>query len=125
MSTLPCRHIQTIVDQIQPTMNLLRNMDSLHPEVLHQHGIVPEDYNGGLVFRSAIESIRGTFIASSTSGRQGLVENVIEKMKQQDKIADYRVTSSGSRCDFEVLVEPNYYAAIEVKGGEGNSIGIF
>ncbi len=105
-------------------MNLLRNLDSLHPEVLQQHGIVPSDYNGGLVFRSAIESIRGTFIASSTSGRQGLVENVIEKLKQQSRIEDYRVTSSGSRCDFEVLVEPGYYGAIEVKGGEGNSIGI-
>lgn len=124
MATLPCQHQIRVVNQIDPTIDLLKNMDEWHPDVLLAHGIEPDDYNAGLVFRSAVESIRGTFIASSTTGRQGLVSDVLEKMRQSALIVDYKATSSGSRCDFEVAVEPNYYAAVEVKGGEGNSINI-
>lgn len=67
---LPCKHIERVTNQVQPAIELLSNMDILHPDVLRQHAIQPEDYKKGLVFRSAIESIRGTFIASSTKGRE-------------------------------------------------------
>lgn len=101
-------------------------MDELHPEVLQQHGIEPINYKHGLVFRSAVEQIRGRFIASSTNSRQGLVSDVLENLLQRSWIADYQPTSSNSRCDFSVVIRhnPDYFAAIEVKGGEGNSINI-
>lgn len=73
---LPCRHEERVTEQVQPTIDLLTNMDIWHPDVLLQHAIQPDDYKGSLVFRSAIESIRGTFIASSTTGREGLVKDV-------------------------------------------------
>lgn len=92
--TLPCKHEKGVTDQVQPTIDLLTNLDEMHPEVLLQHAIQPDDYKKGLVFRSAIESIRGTFIASSTPGRQGLVGDVLENLKQRSKIADYGQTSS-------------------------------
>jgi hypothetical protein len=75
---LPCKHEERITRQVKPTIDLLTNMDVLHPDVLLQHAIQPGDYKGGLVFRSAIESIRGTFIASSTTGREGLVKDVLD-----------------------------------------------
>lgn len=53
---LPCRNNPRIVSQIEPAINLLTNMDVLHPDVLLQHAIQPEDYKAGLVFRSAVES---------------------------------------------------------------------
>jgi hypothetical protein len=123
---LPCRHHERITKQVHPTINLLRNMDTLHPEILREHDIQPEDYNGSLVFRSAVESIRGSFIASSTTSRQGLVQGILSKMHLSGRIADFQQTSSGSRCDFRVVVQrdPDYFASIEVKGGEGNSINI-
>src|SRR5437868_13273045 len=101
-------------------------MDELHPEILRQHGIQPYDYRHGLVFRSAIEQIRGRFIASSTKARQALVADVLENLARRNLIAEYQATSSMSRCDFSVVAErnPDYFAAIEVKGGEGNSINI-
>ncbi|MBF6612413.1 MAG: hypothetical protein IVW55_04725 [Chloroflexi bacterium] len=63
-------------------------MDVLHPEILLQHDIQPADYKGSLVYRSAIESIRGSFIASSTVGREALVRSVLEELKQRAWIAD-------------------------------------
>ena len=124
--TLPCRHEERITKQVQPTINLLTNLDVLHPDVLLQHQIQPADYKSGLVFRSAIESIRGRFIASSTTSREGLVKVVLDSLLQQHRIADYSQSSHVRRYDFTVALErnPDYFAAIEVKGGEGNSINI-
>ncbi|WP_124328515.1 hypothetical protein [Desulfonema ishimotonii] len=101
-------------------------MDILHPEILLQHSIQPVDYKNGLVFRSAIESIRGTFIASSTSGREGLIKDVLENMKKRNVIADYKQNRGKRRYDFTVQLcnNPDTFACIEVKGGEGNSINI-
>jgi hypothetical protein len=93
---------------------------------LLQHAIQPEDYKKGLVFRSAIESIRGAYIASSTTGREGLVKDVLENFLQRGRISGYSQGRSRERYDFTVVLErnPDYFAAIEVKGGEGNSINI-
>jgi len=101
-------------------------MNVLHPDVLVQHDISPEDYKDGLVFRSAVESIRGNFIASSVTGREGLVGSVLERLLRRGQIADYRRQGGKNRFDFAVAVkqDPDYCAAIEVKGGEGNSINI-
>ncbi len=125
-STLPCKHEKRVTQQVKPTIDLLTNMDTLHPEVLRQHQIQPIDYKGGLVFRSAIESIRGTFIASSTTGREGLVNDVLENLSQREKIVEFTRSGSSRRYDFSVALErnPDYFVAVEVKGGEGNSINI-
>jgi hypothetical protein len=98
----------------------------LHPGVLLQHAIQPADYKSGLVFRSAIESIRGTFIASSAPSRESMVKDVLDNLLQHALIADYRQSSGKARYDFEIVMahNPDYYAALEVKGGEGNSINI-
>jgi hypothetical protein len=123
---LPCSHQKRVTDQVQPTVELLTELDMLHPDVLRQHSIEPVDYKSGLVFRSAVESIRGQFIASSTTGREGLVRDVLENLKQRGNIVDYEQVGSRSRHDFTVMIlrNPDYFAAVEVKGGEGNSINI-
>lgn len=123
---LPCRHDDRIVDQVQPTINLLTNMDVLHPDILLQHSIQPADYRGSLVFRSAVESIRGRFIASSTLGREALVREVLESLLQRGMIAGYKQSSGSGRYDFTIALvgNPGTFAALEVKGGEGNSINI-
>lgn len=123
---LPCKHEARVTGQVQPTIDLLSNMDGLHPDVLLAHEIQPEDYKGGLVFRSAVESIRGTFIASSTTGREGMVKGVLEKMLERNCIKAFKQSSGKARYDFTVKVtdNPDYNVALEVKGGEGNSINI-
>lgn len=124
MSTLPCCNENRVTDQVQPTIELLTKMDEQHPDVLLQHGIQPIDYHGGLVFRSAIESIRGTFIASSRPNREALVNDVLENLAQRRSIQEFKQTGGSQRYDFEITLQTNIFAAIEVKGGEGNSINI-
>lgn len=123
---LSCKNEERVTQQVQPAIDLLSNMDHLHPDVLLAHRIQPADYKGGLVFRSAIESIRGSFIASSKTGREGLVADVLENLVQQSLIMGYKKTGGRARHDFEVVLDqdPGYFAALEVKGGEGNSINI-
>lgn len=123
---LPCKHEERITEQVQPTVDLLTNFDVLHPDILLQHAVQPDDYKKGLVFRSAIESIRGSYIASSTTGREGLVKDVLDNLMHRGRINDYSQGRSRERYDFTVILRrnPDYFAAIEVKGGEGNSINI-
>jgi hypothetical protein len=123
---LPCKHVDNVVAQVHPTIELLTDLDELHPEILLQHAVQPADYKGGLVFRSAVESIRGRFAASSTTQREGLVSEVLDLLQKQSRIVDYARTSARERYDFTIGIErdPDYFVALEVKGGEGNSINI-
>ena len=111
---------------MQPTVDLLSNLDELHPEVLIQHEINPPDYKSGLVFRSAVEKIRGSFIASSTPSREGFVGDILDVLDKRLLIKGYQHVGGGRRHDFTVEIEEpsNYFVALEVKGGEGNSINI-
>jgi hypothetical protein len=124
--TLPCKHQLTIVRQVPLTIDLLNNLNIWYPDILKEHSIDPVDYRNGLVFRSAIESIRGTFIASSTVGRQSLVREVLQRLEERKLIRGFEQSSASQRYDFVVAVDrnPDYFAALEVKGGEGNSINI-
>lgn len=123
---LPCMHDPDATIQVQPTIDLLRSLDTQHPDVLRSRSIDPAGYHSKLVFRSAVESIRGTYIASSLTQRQGLVADVLSFMKRNGLIADFQPQGARQRFDFEVMIEPRQkeMAAIEVKGGEGNSINI-
>lgn len=123
---LPCKHESRVTGQVEPTVELLSDLDLLHPDVLRQHSIDPVDYKEGLVFRSAVESIRGQFIASCTTGREGLVRDVLENLQGRGSIVQHEQSSSRRRHDFTVMIDraPDYFAALEVKGGEGNSINI-
>ncbi|MBI4552887.1 MAG: hypothetical protein HY710_11540, partial [Candidatus Latescibacteria bacterium] len=54
------------------------------------------------------------------------VKDVLENLLQRARIAEYKQSSSSGRYDFTVCLErdPDYFVALEVKGGEGNSINI-
>jgi len=123
---LPCKHDEKAVIQIEPTTNLLKNLDTKYPQVLISEGIVPKDYHGKKVFRSAVETIRGEFIASSVTSRHAMVRWVLERMKDRHDIADFEHTGGTKRYDFEVLFSsrPRTAGALEVKGGEGDSVNI-
>lgn len=126
MNILPCKHDEIAVAQIAPTVELLKNLDTKYPQVLREEKIVPDDYHGKKVFRSAVETIRGQYIASSITSRHGTVHGVLSELKTQKKIADFDESGNAKRYDFEVLFseEPRVAGALEVKGGEGNSVNI-
>ena len=123
---LPCQHDQNAVVQIEPTVDLLKNLDTKYPQVLMAENIMPEDYHDKKVFRSAIETIRGEYIASSVTARHTMVQWVLTGLKDMGSIPDFGHTGGTRRYDFEVLfsLEPRTAGALEVKGGEGNSVNI-
>jgi len=123
---LPCIHMKEVTDQLGPTIDLLEHMDTVHPDLLIEHGIRPPDYHGSLVFRSAIESIRGNYIASAPTIRQAIMADVLASMKKSGAIVDFKLMAGRERYDFTVVLseDPDKFAAVEVKGGEGNSINI-
>lgn len=123
---LPCSYDPNATNQVEPAIELLQHLDAKHPDILEAHGLIPADYHPKLVFRSAVESIRGTYIASSLTQRQGLVAHVLQKMKRSALIAEYQPQGPRGRFDFQVMTRkrPKEMAAVEVKGGEGNSINI-
>jgi len=126
MNILPCQHDDSVVIQIAPTVELLKNLDTKYPQVLKAEKIIPADYHGKKVFRSAVETIRGQYIASSITSRHAMVNEVLQGLRDQKKIADFEESGGTKRYDFEVLFsqEPRVASAVEVKGGEGNSVNI-
>ena len=55
-----------------------------------------------------------------------MVKDVLENLFQRKLICDYEHSGSRARFDFEIAIRrnPDYFIALEVKGGEGNSINI-
>ncbi len=126
MQILPCSHPKNLIQQIEPTKELLKHMDTRHPAVLESEGIRPADYHDGMVFRSAIESIRGTF-AATTSPRTAFTNGILERMRQADLLRDWQAIGGRGRCDYSVMLlsgKKEVRVAIESKGGEGNSFNI-
>lgn len=126
MSILPCHHDESAVAQIAPTVELLKTLDTKYPNVLNAEKIVPADYHGKKVFRSAVETIRGQYIASSITSRHATIHAILDGLREQEKIADFEESGKTKRYDFEILFsrEPRVASALEVKGGEGNSVNI-
>ncbi len=121
---LPCTNLPKFVAQIQPTIDLLKGLDVQHPDVLLQHGVNPDDYHRNLVFRSAVESIRGSYAATVGNTRENVIDTTLEQLKVDGLIVDYQ--KGGRRFDRQVMIsdQPCTMAALEVKGGEGNSIQV-
>lgn len=94
--------------------------------MLRSSGITPGDYHPKRVFRSAVETIRGSYIASSLTQRHQMVRQVLEELVARKRIAGFEVTRRGTRHDFTIILteRPRVAAALDVKGGEGNSITI-
>lgn len=126
MSILPCTHDQAALRQIDPAIDLLRNLDSRHPEALRVAGVSPEDWHPKRIFRSAVETIRGSFIASSLTQRHQMVAAVLGQLVERHKIARFEPTRKATRHDFTIILteRPRVAAALDVKGGEGNSVTI-
>ncbi|MGI8922980.1 MAG: hypothetical protein ACR2HJ_02895 [Fimbriimonadales bacterium] len=123
---LPCVNSELIVQQVRPTVELLINLDQSHPDILANAVIDPAHYHRSNVFRSAIETIRGQQAAIQTVPREQFVGRILEAMEDKGLLSSAQKTPPGVRWDFtaELETNPRRRVAIEVKGGEGNSLNL-
>lgn len=123
---VPCENSPEIAGQVEPTVDLLVHLDETHPDVLESAGISPAHYHAGHVFRSAVETIRGQQAARQKSPRELFVAGILTRMREAHHIVSFEHTRPGVRWDFDLVLDksPERRAAIEVKGGEGNSLNI-
>jgi len=121
-----CSNSAQAKEQAERLRELLLSLDTLHPEILTAHNIPPNAYHGDVVFRHALESIRGTYIAAAQRPRELYINDLLTRMKELRLIvdSDYLGRDAQSRIDFRVELADGYFVAIEVKGGEGNSWNI-
>jgi len=119
---LPCRH-GLAGSQIQQVKQLLAGLPFEAPELLRRSGIAAEDYD--ILFRAAIESLRGTSSAT-TSDKRRLLETVLDFGVQQHAFKSWKFEGTENRQDYRVDLPDGTAVGIEAKGcPDGNNMTIW
>ncbi|MEO5370340.1 MAG: hypothetical protein H7833_09770 [Magnetococcus sp. DMHC-1] len=89
------------------------------------HGLDDDEFWRSGIFRSAIESIRGTQSASMAEKRS-FVDEVLGYLKEKSRITSFSFTGSGDRHDYQVSMDDGTQSVIESKGClDGQNTTIF
>lgn len=89
------------------------------------HGLSEEEFRSSGLFESAIEKLRGIRAASTAEKKQFIVD-VLNQLRAEGLIVDWRSAESKDRHDFEVSVDKEWISVIEAKGClDGNNTNIF
>jgi hypothetical protein len=119
---VPCRH-QLDNSKIVSLIKLLRGLPKAAPELIQKHGIDPVDYD--LLFRSAIESIRGVFSATAEDKRKFL-QVVFDKMKDSGAVKEWQSIGTKGRQDYRIMLPNKRSICVEAKGcPDGNNMNIW
>lgn len=119
---LPCRH-QLDPDVVKRVRALLQGLPGAHPDEFERAGAAPSDV--GVYYRSAIESIRGTFSATTEQKRR-FCGGVFDEMKSQGHIVDWEPIGTTGRQDYRLRLPGNYMVGLEAKGcPDGNNMIIW
>jgi len=121
-NSVQCRH-QLDSAKIAALVKLLKDLPAAAPTLLKQEGIKPKEYK--LIFRSAIESIRGVFSATGQEKKKFL-SAILGRMKTVGAIKDWAFIGSANRQDYKVALKNGRLVAIEAKGcPDGNNMTIW
>jgi len=89
------------------------------------HGLSEEEFWRAGLFRSAIERLRG-IQAATMEGKSAFVKSVLDYLKQEGFLLDWRFTGSGERHDYTIQMPDGKTTIIETKGClDGNNTNIF
>jgi len=107
---------------IEEVKQLIVELADTHPEVFNDEPITPQEYNREL--QDAIFSLGGTFRQSHGADNEDIVRNVFLDPAQDAGLLSYVDQRGNERIDFKGRISKSNEAfAIDVKGGEGQSIG--
>lgn len=101
---------------------LLQDLGHDHPEIFEDRDIDPGDYQREL--RDAIFSLGGTFRQSHGADNEDIVRNTFLEPAEEQGVLTFTDQRGSERIDFTGRLKDNGDVfAIDVKGGEGQSIG--
>lgn len=117
---LPCRHASLDVDAVK---DLLVHLAERQPQVLSEAGIDASSWDS--LLRAAVESLRGTF-AASTGEKRRFVEAVLNFGLRKRAFANWGFVGTGSRNDYRVDLPDGTIVCVEQKGcPDGNNTNIW
>lgn len=109
-------------DTIEEIKQLVLDLGDDHPDAFEGEPITPQDYNREL--RDAIFSLGGTFRQSHGADNEDIVRNDFLDPAQEEGYISYVDQRGDERIDFKGrLNDTDETFAMDVKGGEGQSIG--
>lgn len=120
--TLPCRHVFPI-EAVEATKELLAELHNTAPGLLAQAGVEPADWP--TVLRAAVESMRGT-ASATTSSKRRFVEAVLVYGTDRGVFAEWEHLGSEGRNDYRVVLPDGRQVGVEAKGcPDGNNTTIW
>jgi hypothetical protein len=105
----------------EETKSLMRNLPQEHPEVFEGTPIDPADYEA--IFETAIHSIDGDIKASRGTENEDRVKQLFLEPGAKNGHLSYQDQRGEERVDFKGRLTNDKAWAMDVKGGEGQSIG--
>lgn len=103
------------------TKDLLWNLHEKHPEIFDSEPLEPSDYKR--MRKDALFSIGGRLRQTHGADNEDKVEQVFLEPAQEQGLLTYDDQRSEERVDFKGRLASNDAFAMDVKGGEGQSIG--
>ncbi len=118
---IPCRLRLDVVQRVKEYSDALK---AAAPGI-GTHGMPEDEFWESGLFYSAVERLRGSR-AASTSTKKGFVQEVLTLLKDHGRIAGWKSAETTDRHDFEVQVDADWVCIIEAKGClDGNNTNIF
>lgn len=109
-------------ETIEEVKQLIQTLGSEHPEVFEGRNIDPGDYQREL--RDAVFSLGGTFRQSHGADNEDVVREVFLEPATEQGHLSFTDQRGSERIDFKGRIEATGETfAMDVKGGEGQSIG--
>ncbi|EMA47240.1 hypothetical protein [Halococcus saccharolyticus] len=107
---------------LEEVKRLIENLGDTHPEVFDDEAITPQDYSREL--RDAVFSLGGMYRQGHGADNEDVVRDVFLESAEEQGLLTYVDQRGSERIDFKGRLDDTGESfAMDVKGGEGQSIG--
>lgn len=108
-------------EKLKAIKNLIQNLPERHPDIFDDEPISAGDYQREL--KDAVFSLGGILRQAHGADNEDTVRDVFLEPAQERGLLTYTDQRGGERIDFKGRLDDGTTWAMDVKGGEGQSIG--